>query len=100
MSATSFVHEPLVTLDVLGLREVRGQHEVEVPRRSVTGHPAQEAVLGEQHADLVGRLGDPRRRYADVLDDQGRAGRAQPADESVQALAHPPVELDRLLDRG
>ena len=89
-------HEGLVALEVLLLGEVRGEHEVEVPGRGVAGDAGQEAVLAEQRLQVAGALGDPLRRHADVLDDQRRAGQAQPADQPVQALAHPPGELDLL----
>ena len=39
----------------------------------------------------VGRLGDPRGRHADVLDDQRGPGRPQLADQPVHPLAHLPV---------
>ena len=94
------LHEGLVALDVLGLGEVRGQHEVEVARRGVPGDSAQEPVLGQQRPDLLGRLGDPGGRHADVLDDQRRPRRPQAADQPVQALPDPPVELDRLVVAG
>ena len=42
------LHEGVVTLELLGLGEVRREHEVQVPRRRVAGDPRQEAVLGEQ----------------------------------------------------
>ena len=89
-------HERLVALEVLGLREVRGQHEVQVSRRGVPGDAGQEAVLAEHRLDLDRGLGDPRRGNADVLDDQRRAGGPQLADQPVQTLADPPVDLDRL----
>ena len=89
-------HEGLVALEVLLLGEVRGQHEVEVAGRGVAGDAGQEAVLAEQRLQVAGALGDPLRRHADVLDDQRRARQAQPADQPVQALAHPPGELDLL----
>ena len=89
-------HEGLVALEVLLLGEVGGQHEVEVPGRGVAGDAGQEAVLAEQRLQVLGALGDPLRRHADVLDDQRRPLRPHPADQPVQSLAHPPGELDRL----
>ena len=53
-------------------------------------------MLAEQRLEVAGALGDPRRRHADVFDDQRRARNAQLADEAVKALADPPVDLDRL----
>ena len=100
ISVDQALHEGLVALDVLGLGEVRGQHEVEVPGRGVAGDAGQEAVLAEQRLEVVGALGDPGGRHADVLDDQRRARRAQPADQAVQALAHPPGDLDLARGRG
>ena len=94
------LHERLVALDVGRHREVRGQHEVQVPRRRVAGDPAEEAVLGEQLADVARGIRDPRRRDADVLDDERGARRSQPADQPVQALADPPEELDHLRVAG
>ncbi len=69
---------------------------MEVPGGGVAGDAGQEAVLAEQRLQVAGALGDPLRRHADVLDDQRRAGQAQAADQPVQALAHPPGELDLL----
>ena len=88
------LHEGLVALDVLGLGEVRGQHEVEVPGRGVAGDAGQEAVLDQQRLEVAGALGDPGGRDADVLEDQRRARQAQAADQSLEALAHPPRGLD------
>jgi hypothetical protein len=62
----------------------------------VAGDAGQEAVLAEQRLQVRGALGDPLGRHADVLDDQRRARPAQPPDQPVQALAHPPGELDLL----
>ena len=53
-------------------------------------------MLGEQRLQVAGAFGDPRRRHADVLDDQRRARQAQLADQAVEALADPPGELDLL----
>ena len=89
-------HERLVALEVLLLGEVRREHEVEVPGRGVAGDAGEEAVLAEQRLQVARPLGDPLRRHADVLDDQRRAGKTQPPDQAVQALAHPPGELDLL----
>ena len=47
------LHERLVALQVLGLREVRGEHEVEVPRRSVAGDAGEEAVLAEERLEVA-----------------------------------------------
>ena len=93
-------HEGLVALDVLGQGEVRGEHEVEVAGRSVAGDTGQEAVLGEQRADLLGGFGDALGPHADVLDDQRGAGQLHLADQPVEALADLPVHLDRLLFAG
>ena len=94
------LHERLVALEVLGLGEVRGQHEVQVPGRGVARDPREEAVLAQQRLDVAGRLGDPLGRHADVLDDQGGARRAQAADQPVQPLAHRPGDLDPLAVAG
>ena len=53
-------------------------------------------MLGEQRLQVLRHLGHLRRRHADVLDDQRRARRAHLADQPVHALAHRPVDLDRL----
>ena len=100
ISSTSSSMNGVVALEVLGLGEVRGEHEVEVPGRRVAGDAGEEAVLAEQRLQVRRRLGDPLRRHADVLDDQRRARRAQLADQAVQALAHRPEHLDRLVRRG
>ncbi len=89
-------HERLVAIEVLLFGEVRGEHEVEVSGRGVAGDAGEEAVLAEQRLEVAGALGDPLRRDADVLDDQRRPGRPHPPDQAVEALAHPPGELDLL----
>ena len=89
-------HERLVPLEVLRLREVRGEHEVQVSGRRMARHPGQEAMLPQKGLEILRRLGDPRRRHADVLDDERGALGLQLPHEPVHALTHAPGELDPL----
>ena len=88
------LHELVVALEVLGLREVGRQLEVQVAGRRVSGDADQEAVLAEQRLQVARALGDALGTNADVLDDQRAAERAQPPDQPEQALAHAPRALD------
>ncbi len=67
------LHEGVVALEVLGLGEVRREHEVQVPRRRVAGDARQEAVLGEQRLQVLRHVRHALRAHAHVLDDQRRA---------------------------
>ena len=55
ISSTSSPMNALVALAVLGLREVRREHEVEVARRGVAGDAGEEPVLAEQRLDVARR---------------------------------------------
>jgi len=82
------LHEPLVALEVLGLGEVGRQLEVQVPGRRVACDADEELVLAQERLQVArAPLADPLGAYADVLDDQRRAERAQAPDEAEQPLA-------------
>ena len=91
------LHEGVVALEVLGLGEVRGEHEVQVPGRGVAGDPGEEAVLAEQRLQVAcatRRSAPGGTQTSSTI--SAVPGRAHLADQAVQALAHRPVDLDRL----
>ena len=94
ISSVSPLHEAVVTLEVRRLGEVGRQQEVKVAGRRVAREPRQEAVLGEQRLQVLGGLGEARRRHADVLDDQRDAWRAERRHQPLHPLAHVPQHLD------
>ena len=70
---------------------------MQVPVSRVPGGVRQEAVLSQQVLQILGALGNPVRREAHILDDQGGPFGTPLPDDAEEPVADPPGQLDLVL---